>query len=47
MIVSMWIGNLFLVVLNYPLIGMWVRMIMIPYHLLYPGNSGLLRDRRV
>jgi len=37
MIVSMWIGNLFLVVLNYPLIGMWVRMIMIPYHLLYPG----------
>jgi TctA family transporter len=37
MIVSMWIGNLFLVVLNYPLIGMWVRMIMIPYQLLYPG----------
>ncbi len=37
MIVSMWIGNLFLVVLNYPLIGMWVRMIMIPYHLLFPG----------
>jgi TctA family transporter len=37
MIVSMWIGNLFLVILNYPLIGMWVRMIMIPYHLLYPG----------
>jgi putative tricarboxylic transport membrane protein len=37
MIVSMWIGNLFLVVLNYPLIGMWVRMIMIPYHFLYPG----------
>jgi TctA family transporter len=37
MIVSMWIGNLFLVILNYPLIGMWVRMIMIPYHLLAPG----------
>jgi len=37
MIVSMWMGNLFLVVLNYPLIGMWVRMIMIPYHLLFPG----------
>jgi TctA family transporter len=37
MIVSMWIGNLFLVVLNYPLIGMWVRMIMIPYRLLFPG----------
>jgi putative tricarboxylic transport membrane protein len=37
MIVSMWIGNFFLVILNYPLIGMWVRMIMIPYHLLFPG----------
>ncbi|MBM4296357.1 MAG: tripartite tricarboxylate transporter permease [Deltaproteobacteria bacterium] len=37
MIVSMWFGNLFLVVLNYPLIGMWVRMIMIPYQYLYPG----------
>ena len=37
MIVSMWIGNLFLLVLNYPLIGMWVRMIMIPYQFLYPG----------
>jgi len=37
MIVSMWIGNLMLIVLNYPLIGMWVRMIMIPYQLLYPG----------
>jgi putative tricarboxylic transport membrane protein len=37
MIVSMWIGNLILIILNYPLIGMWVRMIMIPYQLLYPG----------
>jgi TctA family transporter len=37
MIVSMWIGNLMLVILNYPLIGMWVRMIMIPYKFLYPG----------
>jgi TctA family transporter len=37
MIVSMWIGNFFLIVLNYPLIGMWVRMIMIPYQFLYPG----------
>jgi TctA family transporter len=37
MIVSMWIGNLFLVILNYPLIGMWVRMIRIPYQYLYPG----------
>jgi TctA family transporter len=37
MIVSMWIGNLFLVVLNLPMIGLWVRLIMVPYHLLYPS----------
>jgi putative tricarboxylic transport membrane protein len=37
LIVSMWIGNLMLLVLNLPLIGLWVRMISIPYHLLYPA----------
>ena len=36
-IVSMWIGNLFLIVLNLPLIGMWVRIIMVPYHILFPA----------
>jgi putative tricarboxylic transport membrane protein len=36
-IVSMWIGNLMLLILNLPLIGMWVRLIMIPYQLLYPS----------
>jgi putative tricarboxylic transport membrane protein len=36
-IVSMWVGNLFLVILNLPLIGIWVRMIMVPYQLLYPA----------
>ncbi|HWR87977.1 MAG TPA: tripartite tricarboxylate transporter permease [Acidiferrobacterales bacterium] len=36
-IVSMWIGNVFLLILNLPLIGMWVRLIMVPYHLLYPA----------
>ncbi len=36
-IASMWIGNLFLLVLNLPMIGLWVRMIMVPYHLLYPA----------
>ena len=35
-IVSMWIGNLFLVVLNLPLIGLWVKLIMVPYHYLFP-----------
>jgi len=36
-IVSMWLGNLMLVVLNLPLVGLWVRLCMIPYHLLYPA----------
>ncbi|HTJ96650.1 MAG TPA: tripartite tricarboxylate transporter permease [Rhodocyclaceae bacterium] len=36
-IASMWIGNLFLVILNLPLIGIWVRMILVPYPLLYPA----------
>jgi len=35
-IASMWVGNLFLLVLNLPLIGLWVRLLSIPYHLLYP-----------
>ena len=36
-IVSMWIGNFFLIVLNLPMIGLWVRMIMVPYHYLFPA----------
>ena len=36
LIVSMWLGNLMLLVLNLPLIGIWVRMIAIPYHYLFP-----------
>jgi TctA family transporter len=36
MIASMWIGNLFLIVLNLPMIGLWVRLIMVPYAFLYP-----------
>jgi TctA family transporter len=36
-IVSMWIGNLFLIILNLPMIGLWVRLIMVPYRLLYPS----------
>ena len=37
MIVSMWVGNLLLVLLNLPMIGLWVRMLTIPYHLLFPA----------
>jgi len=36
MIASMWIGNLMLVILNLPLIGMWVKLLEVPYRLLYP-----------
>jgi putative tricarboxylic transport membrane protein len=37
LIVSMWVGNLLLLVLNLPLIGLWVKMVSVPYHLLYPA----------
>ena len=37
LIVSMWIGNFFLVLLNLPLIGIWVKMLTIPYRILYPA----------
>jgi len=36
-IASMWIGNLFLIVLNLPMIGIWVRIASIPYKYLYPA----------
>ena len=36
-VASMWIGNLFLVVLNLPMIGLWVRLVTVPYRLLYPA----------
>jgi TctA family transporter len=37
MIVSMWLGNLMLVVINLPLIGMWVKLLTVPYRFLYPS----------
>jgi TctA family transporter len=33
----MWIGNLMLVVLNLPLVGLWVRLLRVPYRLLFPA----------
>jgi TctA family transporter len=36
-IASMWIGNLMLVLLNLPLVGLWVRLLTIPYYLLFPA----------
>ncbi|MDC7786869.1 tripartite tricarboxylate transporter permease [Rhodoplanes sp. TEM] len=35
MVASMWIGNLMLVIINLPLIGMWVQLLKVPYRFLY------------
>jgi len=35
MIASMWIGNLMLLVINLPLIGVWVKFLDVPYRLMY------------
>ncbi len=37
LIASMWVGNLILVILNLPLVGIWARLLTIPYHYLYPA----------
>ena len=37
LIASMWIGNLMLVVLNLPLVGLWAKLLRVPYRLLYPA----------
>jgi putative tricarboxylic transport membrane protein len=37
LIASMWIGNFFLVLLNLPLIGLWVKMLTVPYRYLFPA----------
>ncbi len=37
LIASMWIGNLMLVVLNLPLIGIWIRLLTVPYRFLFPA----------
>jgi TctA family transporter len=37
LIASMWLGNLMLVVLNLPLVGIWVRLLSLPYRFLYPA----------
>ncbi|WP_246205689.1 tripartite tricarboxylate transporter permease [Microvirga arsenatis] len=37
MIASMWIGNLMLLIINLPLVGMWVRLLKVPYRLMFPA----------
>jgi len=33
----MWVGNLMLVILNLPLIGVWIQLLKVPYRMLYPA----------
>jgi putative tricarboxylic transport membrane protein len=37
MVASMWLGNLMLLIINLPLIGVWVRLLKVPYRLLFPA----------
>ncbi|MBM3503717.1 MAG: tripartite tricarboxylate transporter permease [Alphaproteobacteria bacterium] len=37
LIASMWIGNLMLLILNLPLVGLWARLVRVPYDVLYPA----------
>src|SRR5437588_974722 len=37
LIASMWVGNLMLVVLNLPMIGIWIKLLQVPYRVLYPA----------
>ena len=37
LIASMWIGNLMLVILNLPLIGIWIKLLTVPYRWLFPS----------
>jgi TctA family transporter len=37
LITSMWVGNLMLVILNLPLIGIWVKLLTVPYRFLFPA----------
>src|SRR3546814_19929743 len=37
LVVSMWIGNLMLVILNLPMVGIWMMLLKIPYRMLYPA----------
>jgi TctA family transporter len=37
LIASMWIGNVMLLVINLPMIGMWVKLLQVPYKFLYPS----------
>ena len=37
LIVSMWVGNLMLLIINLPLVGLWVQLLKVPYRILFPA----------
>ena len=37
MVASMWIGNLMLIIINLPMVGIWVRLLRVPYRLMFPS----------
>lgn len=37
LIASFWLGNFMLLILNIPLVGMWVKLLSVPYRLIYPA----------
>jgi len=39
MVASMWIGNLMLLIINLPLVGMWVKLLKVPYRMMFPAIS--------
>ena len=43
----MWIGNVMLLVINLPMIGMWVKLLQVPYRFLFPAILVFCCDRRL
>jgi putative tricarboxylic transport membrane protein len=37
MVASMWLGNLMLIIINLPMVGMWVKLLQVPYRFLFPA----------
>jgi TctA family transporter len=37
LVMSFWIGNVLLLILNIPLVGLWARLLLVPYYILYPA----------
>ncbi len=47
LVASMWVGNLMLVVLNLPMIGIWIKLLQVPYRAALSGDPAFLRHRRL